>query len=121
MSLSAESRRNSLMATIVTSARMMILENLSPQDRRTLKNQALRRLQRAFRSENFRTVEFENEELIIDQIIKYLHSLARFSVVATVEEFEIEEPLIKLMKPTINSIIIRIFVGLVKDSTLNKM
>jgi hypothetical protein len=121
MSLSSISRKNSSMTSTAISSRMIILNSLSSQDRRILENQTLRRLQRTSRDDNFRTVEFENEKLIIDQIIKYLHSIVRFSIAETTERFEMKESSTKLIKSTSNSIITRIFVEIVKNSASNKM
>jgi hypothetical protein len=45
---------------------MMTLNSLSSQDCLVLENQALRRLQKALKNDNSRTVEYDDEELIID-------------------------------------------------------
>jgi hypothetical protein len=97
------------------------LDNLSSADRRILEKQALRRLQRASREENASIVEFDEEQMLQEKIIRYLHSWARFIIADVAEEFIVSESSMKSIKSTINLSLIKIFAELIKDVAINKL
>lgn len=98
----------------------LILINLSSRDRKLLKKLIMKKLRITSKNENVKIIMHDDEEIIIENTIKYLYFWARFAVIEDIEKFIVKESFMKSTKSTFNSAIIKIFAEIVKNSALNK-
>jgi hypothetical protein len=94
-------------------------ENFTSNTQQRLLNMTVKKIQSSVK-ENDVIMNYREQNYHTECTIKYLHSVSRFIIKDAISSFYAQKSFIKSLKSIFNSILIRIYVKIVKDHKKNK-